>query len=54
MRDPIRVIEGNSKPHERFWSISDQSEDNDGEVELEFFGQYQNSPGGVMRLLQNF
>lgn len=38
MRDPIRVIDGNAKPHERFWTIRDQSAENGGEVEIEFFG----------------
>lgn len=38
MMEPIRVIAGNSKPHERFWTIRDQTEEKGEEIELEFFG----------------
>lgn len=38
MREPIRVIEGTSKPHEPFWRFRDQAENDSGDVELEFFG----------------
>lgn len=32
---PIRVIEGNAKPHERFWNIKDEE---NGEPQVEFYG----------------
>lgn len=38
MREPIRVIQGTSKPHERFWTIRDQAQSESGEVEVELFG----------------
>lgn len=36
--NPVRVIEGNAKPHEPFWRFRDQAESESGGVELEFFG----------------
>lgn len=36
--EPIRVIEGTTRPHEPFWRFRDAAESDSGEVELEFDG----------------
>jgi ATP-dependent Clp protease, protease subunit len=38
MRDPVRVIEVNTKPFEPFWRFRNEVESESGGVELEFFG----------------
>jgi ATP-dependent Clp protease protease subunit len=37
-KKPMRVIEGNAKPHDPFWVIRDAAETESGETEIEFFG----------------
>lgn len=36
--EPLRVIQGNTKPYEAFWTIRDASQAESGETEVEFFG----------------
>lgn len=35
MKEPVRVIEGNAKPHERFWNVRNEE---GGDPSLEFYG----------------
>ncbi len=38
MSKPIRIIEGNAKPHERFWNLRGAEDSESGEPEIEFYG----------------
>ena len=38
MSKPIRIIEGNAKPHERFWNLRAAEDSESGEPEIEFYG----------------
>jgi ATP-dependent Clp protease protease subunit len=38
MAKPIRIIEGNARPHEPFWTLRNAAEGDSGEPELEFYG----------------
>lgn len=37
-KDPIRIFEGSTKPHEPFWRVVDADESESGEPEIEFYG----------------
>ncbi len=38
MKNPMRVIEGTAKPHERFWTMRNAADSDSGEPEIEFYG----------------
>lgn len=38
MKEPVRVIDGTTEPHARFWQVRNQSESESGEGEIWFYG----------------
>lgn len=36
--EPVRIIEGTAKPHERFWNLRAAEDSESGEPEIEFYG----------------
>lgn len=38
MTNPVRIYEGNAKPHEPFWNFRNAAETDSGETEIDFYG----------------